>query len=202
MDVEVDHVQEHLASINEAYAKVDEAWSQTVTAIVETGKRLIAAKAALQHGQWLKQLMKAGLPFGARTAQHYMAIAKNPAMSDAKLVSLFPQCLGAVLELSPLEPEKIMDLIEDGYITPTTTRAQAKALRAPSKSEVTKAKAAKAEHAEDEDEATEAIALVEQLYELQSRLNPEEVADSLDGDAARKWRAVSEWCAAVAEAIP
>ncbi len=58
-------------------------WSGLVEGIVGTGRLLLGAKEALQHGDF-EAMVEAELPFGPRAAQMLMAIARNPVLSNAK----------------------------------------------------------------------------------------------------------------------
>jgi hypothetical protein len=43
-------------------ARISAAWQQSVTSIIETGRLLTEAKAALDHGEWLP-MVESDLPF-------------------------------------------------------------------------------------------------------------------------------------------
>src|SRR5690349_19379128 len=69
------------------YAKrITAAWLKSVESILETGRLLVEAKAALDHGQWLKMFSgmfeRGNVPFGVRTAQMLMAIAEHPVIGN------------------------------------------------------------------------------------------------------------------------
>ena len=56
-------------------------WRKAVTSIIETGRLLIQAKAKLDHGEFLRmfsnRLVQGSVPFGPRTAEMLMTIARN-----------------------------------------------------------------------------------------------------------------------------
>jgi hypothetical protein len=68
--------------------KVRAAWQKSVESIIETGRLLIEAKAALPHGGF--EIMVKDLPFGARAAQFLMKVASHPVLSNPKHASLLP----------------------------------------------------------------------------------------------------------------
>jgi Protein of unknown function (DUF3102) len=63
-------------------ARIKAAWQRSVDAIFETGRLLIAAKAKLPHGRF-ERMVQNELPFGERTAQALMAIAKDARLQKA-----------------------------------------------------------------------------------------------------------------------
>ena len=65
-------------------AEIRAAHRQSVRAILKLGRLLIAAKRGLPHGAFQK-MVEQDLPFGLRTAQMLMAIAKDRRLSNAKI---------------------------------------------------------------------------------------------------------------------
>jgi hypothetical protein len=57
-------------------SRIAAAWQKGVEAILETGRLLIEAKAALRHGEF-KSMIQLKLPFNPGTAQRLMAIARH-----------------------------------------------------------------------------------------------------------------------------
>lgn len=97
--------------------------------IIAAGRELVAAKEALPHGEFGPLL--AELALTPRTAQRFMAIARNPVLSDATHVSHLPSAWGTLYELSRLPAEVIEEAIEGGEITPGLTREDVAALSPP-----------------------------------------------------------------------
>jgi N6-adenosine-specific RNA methylase IME4 len=90
-------------------------WRRSVEAIIETGKLLVAAKAALPHGRF-EELVAAKLPFGPRTAQALMSIARNPELVKPSNWAALPPSWTTLRELAPLPASEIRTLIVQGTI--------------------------------------------------------------------------------------
>jgi N6-adenosine-specific RNA methylase IME4 len=93
---------------------------ETFTGVLETGKILIQAQAALPHGQWLPMLKKAGLR--PRTAQVWMAVVRNPRFANASPDSLLPPCVTTLNWISRLPEDVYQRLLADGTINSTVSR--------------------------------------------------------------------------------
>jgi Protein of unknown function (DUF3102) len=74
--------QESLIEHAEWTSRIAAVWQKGVEAILETGRLLIEAKAALKHGEF-KSMVQLKLPFNPGTAQRLMAIARHPVISNA-----------------------------------------------------------------------------------------------------------------------
>jgi hypothetical protein len=113
--------------------RIAEAHAQSVEAIIRVGQLLIEAKAECDHGEWDEITGEATgkglLPFSARSAQRYMAIARNIVLRNPTHVSDLPSSWGTLYELAKLEDEDLERYIADGRIHPEMTRADAIALR-------------------------------------------------------------------------
>lgn len=96
---------------------------RAVEGIVSAGKHLIAAKADVQHGEWLPLLRDIGI--NDREARRLMAIGKGAGFKSANFADL-PASPTALLELSGLAPEAIESGIEHGDIHPAMTIRDAK----------------------------------------------------------------------------
>ena len=68
-------------------ARITAATRKTVEAMIETGRLLLEAKESLGHGEFLA-MVRADLPFGPRTAQRLMGIARNQRLANASIRSL------------------------------------------------------------------------------------------------------------------
>jgi len=123
------------------------AYANGVSSILECGEMLLEAKEELEHGEFLAML-ELKLPFSARTAQRFMAIARNQALANTTHRVAFPPTWGTLAELAKLPPPVITSLIKDGTITPKLERKQAAELvrqHAPPKARKGKPKAKPAE---------------------------------------------------------
>ena len=96
-------------------------WQESVDAIIDTGRLLCEAKAALEHGEF-SGLIREKLPFGQRTAQMLMRIAEDPRLSNAKHVSLLPPAWGTLYELTRLDDQQFEAWLADGTIRPDMER--------------------------------------------------------------------------------
>lgn len=97
---------------------------RAVEGIVSAGKHLIAAKADVNHGEWLPMLKEIGISDGY--ARKLMSIGRNGAISNRSHGNDFPTAMRALYELSRLDPEDIESGIESGDINPDMTIKDAK----------------------------------------------------------------------------
>lgn len=109
----------------EAAEHVSQAWQNAVESIVETGRRLIEAKARVGHGRWLDTV--ALLPFGERTAQRLMMVGQHPDLTNPTHGSHLPASWRTLEILAQLPQGEIPRRIEAGEITPELDRATAQA---------------------------------------------------------------------------
>jgi hypothetical protein len=82
-------VQASLIEHAELTSRIAAAWQKGVEAILETGRSLIEAKAALKHGGF-KSMVQLKLPFNPGMAQRLMAIVRHPVISNAAHALLSP----------------------------------------------------------------------------------------------------------------
>jgi hypothetical protein len=78
--------------------KIRAAWQNPLATIFEVGDLLVAAKAELPSGQFEK--MRNELPFGERTEERLMAIARDKRLRQATHGSLLPPSWRTVFELT------------------------------------------------------------------------------------------------------
>jgi hypothetical protein len=97
---------------------------RTVTAIVDTGRHLIEAKADLDHGDWLL-FIEEDIPFSERIVQMYMAVARHPGIANPKHVSYLPPHYSTLHELIRLDPGTMAAAIDAGDITAALERKDA-----------------------------------------------------------------------------
>lgn len=103
--------------------RISACWRASTEAILEVGRLLTAAKAALPHGAFGK-MIESELPFGARTAQMLMAISADPRLTDPKHVSHLPPSWGTLYELTKLPEKEFEARIASGAIRPDLERKQ------------------------------------------------------------------------------
>ena len=101
--------------------KIAAAWNKQLPSIIETGQSLIDAKAELDHGAF-EAMVQMKLPFGSRTGQRLMAIAKHKIISNTKHVSLLPASWGTLYALTKLPDEILLTKFKDGAIHPKMER--------------------------------------------------------------------------------
>jgi hypothetical protein len=95
---------------------------------LELGRALLAAKKALEHGQFLG-MIESDLSFGPRTAQTLMRVAGDKRLApNAKHASYLPKAVTVLSELTKLSDEEFRQGINAGTINPDMTRKAAKTL--------------------------------------------------------------------------
>jgi hypothetical protein len=113
---------------------VDEIWASyrnSVEHILRMGRTLIAARAALVHGQFL-EMIRSDLPFTASTAERLMKIASDKNLSNPAHVQLLPASWGTLYELTKLKDAEFEQALSSGAINSRMTRGNAvKMLAAP-----------------------------------------------------------------------
>jgi hypothetical protein len=112
----------------EAHAKlINEAWQKTVPAIIETGKRIIEARAKLGRGEF-ENMVSTMFNCGRATAYRLIAIADHKVISNVAHVRQLPPAWGTLAELARLDEEKLEAAIEDGTVHPKMERKDVAAL--------------------------------------------------------------------------
>jgi N6-adenosine-specific RNA methylase IME4 len=101
--------------------RIAAAWQKSVEGVIEVGRLLTEAKAALDHGAFT-EMIERDLPFKARTAQRLMAIAADERLSNPTHVSLLPPHWGTLYELTKLSNEQFEAKIASGAIHPEMER--------------------------------------------------------------------------------
>jgi hypothetical protein len=91
--------------------------------VVEFGRSLAEAKAALNYGEWLPLLER--IELGNKTALRFMTIGSHQVLSNGAHVHHLPPSWGTLYELSKAEPKALEAAIESGEVNPSTTRAEA-----------------------------------------------------------------------------
>ncbi len=109
-------------------ARINASWRASVEAMLDVAALLLKAKAALPHGEFSKMIAD-DLPFGDRTAQRLMAIAKDPVLSNPTHASHLPSSWMTLHELTTLPKPVLTQALAAGTITPETTRRDVARLR-------------------------------------------------------------------------
>jgi hypothetical protein len=103
---------------------------KTVEAIVGAGKELALAKSKLPHGQWGKLFETGQLHIDKRSAQMFMAIARNQILADAHNYAYLPPMLNPLNVLSGLDEKRLQQALDAGKVSPSMTIKSAKSLAA------------------------------------------------------------------------
>jgi N6-adenosine-specific RNA methylase IME4 len=101
--------------------RIAAAWRKSVEGVIEAGRLLAAAKAALPRGVFL-EMIERDLPFKARTAQRLMAIAADGRLTNATHVSLLPPHWGTLYALTKLSDQAFAAKLSTGEIHPEMER--------------------------------------------------------------------------------
>ena len=125
------------ASTAEHWAqKITVAWQKSHERTIAIGNELIAAKAACEHGEFLRMFkgnhnaVSKPVPFGLNAAERIMKVACHPILSKSDQSQNLPDSYQTLYELTKLDNEQIFAGIKAGEITPDMTKADATALRA------------------------------------------------------------------------
>ena len=116
--------------------RINSEWRKSVEGVLNAGRRLIAAKEACEHGEFLRlfkgheNAVSEPVPFSENTSQRLMAVASHEVLSNAAHVQHLPQSWGTLYELTKLDDDTLIAGIKAGEITPDITRSQAAALHA------------------------------------------------------------------------
>src|SRR5262245_20790937 len=86
------------------------AWRKGVEAFIETGRLLIEAKDALDHGQF-EAMVRLKLPFDPSVARKLMAVARHPVLSNRAHAHVLPPSWTTLYELTKLPDETLLPKI-------------------------------------------------------------------------------------------
>jgi phage N-6-adenine-methyltransferase len=115
-----------VAGRREWAARICQRWQESVEAIIDVGRLLLEAKAALP-GEF-QAMVEGDLAFGSRTARMLMAVAVHPLLADRNHGSALPPSWRTLYELSRLPRPVLVKALADGTITPEMERSEAEAL--------------------------------------------------------------------------
>jgi N6-adenosine-specific RNA methylase IME4 len=102
-------------------ARIVAAWRESTLAIIETGRLITVAKAALPHGEFIA-MVEADLPFTRSTAHRLMAITEDPKLSNVAHGQHLPASWRTLYELTKLDDVTFEEKIADGTIRPDMER--------------------------------------------------------------------------------
>ena len=108
--------------------RIAAAWSQSIDGIIEVGRVLIEAKAALPHGGF-EIMVRDRCPFGARSARCLMAIANHEVISNRNHGSELPVSWRTLYELAKFEPAELEYAIANHMIRADLKRDDVPQLR-------------------------------------------------------------------------
>jgi hypothetical protein len=102
-------------------SQITAAWRSSIEGIFEAGRLLVTAKEKLAHGEFTKMIQHE-LPFGERTAQRLMAVARDKRLTNPTHASLLPNSWMTLYELSQLSDADFDAGVSYGLIKPDMTR--------------------------------------------------------------------------------
>jgi hypothetical protein len=111
----------------EHVVRITAGWQKISQCIIAVANDLLKAKDELDHGDF-EQMVNNKLPFGPRTAQMLMSIAKHPVLVNPKHASLLPASWYTLAILARLKPARLERLIADGTVNADMKREDATAL--------------------------------------------------------------------------
>ena len=124
--------------------KINDAVGEGLGWILDAGRHLIEAKAALLHGRWTAMFESGRIKFSMRHATMLIRIAEHRALSDQQHLADLPHCLTTLDVLAGGSAEVIEAGIKAGAIRPELTAKEAKSfLRAQSPRLITRTRATK-----------------------------------------------------------
>lgn len=142
LDIEVDGERVGLAKAVSVLPGIRRKWDafegslrKSLERAIALGQSLIDAKTKLPHGEFGKlfsdhaEPVKDALPFRSQWARKLMQIANSPTLSERVSALDLPANLDTIYELSLMTAPALEAAIEEGRVTPQTTREEAKALR-------------------------------------------------------------------------
>jgi hypothetical protein len=98
-------------------------WRTSMEGILETGRRLVAAKNALEHGEW-QEMVANHLPFGDSVAARLKRIAESPHFSNPAPVQDLPHSYSVLYEILGFSLKEFNKFVEAGLINKDTTRSE------------------------------------------------------------------------------
>lgn len=107
--------------------QITHAHRKTVEAILDTGRLLLAAKAKLRHGEFMKlfrgshEAVTSPVPFGIGMAERFMQIARHPILSNSSCSTILPSSVSTLAALARLKVPTLEYLLKRRIICPELT---------------------------------------------------------------------------------
>src|SRR5439155_18289751 len=104
--------------INVSWQNVIDAGQKTVAALMQTGRLLAEAKAAIPHGGWLRMFkdhadpVPEPIPFGVDRAERLMAIARHLVLANSANWRNLPPTISGLHKLAGLSHDKLKAALE------------------------------------------------------------------------------------------
>jgi len=95
-------------------------YARSVEAVIEVGREIIDAKAALPHGEFEAMVCR-DLPFKERAARMYMAVARNKRLLDLEVRPILPTALTTLHAIAQLDQDVFDAMLADGVISAEKT---------------------------------------------------------------------------------
>jgi N6-adenosine-specific RNA methylase IME4 len=95
--------------------QIADCWRKSAKAIIETGRLIARAKAALEHGEFMA-MIETALPFSAGTAERLMAIAADSRLTNSAHGPILPPHWRTMYELTKLDDREFKARVKDGTI--------------------------------------------------------------------------------------
>lgn len=145
LDIEVDGkkkpldatvpAEQVLPGLREKWDAFEGSLRKSLERAIDFGKKCIAEKDRVSHGQFGRlfaghdDAVDGAIPCTQNWANRNMKMAANPAISNCAHGHNLPSDFHAVYQLALMSAPALEQAIEDGKVTPQTTRDEAKALR-------------------------------------------------------------------------
>lgn len=112
-------------SVDDWASRINDAVGEGIKRFIIAGSELRAAKEALDHGCWMKMFESRRIKMSLRTAEMFMRVAANAALSNSQHLANLPPSLTALDALAGGPVEVIETGIKNGKIHPDLTAKQA-----------------------------------------------------------------------------
>lgn len=107
---------------------ISQSWRNSMEDMLETGRRIVEARNALEHGEF-QDMVDKKLPFGIRTAQRLARIAECPHLANATAPSHLPHSWSVLYELIELPSDEFSYLVDSGLVNKNTTLKEMRELK-------------------------------------------------------------------------
>lgn len=111
--------------------RVNKRMAASVAAVIEVGRELAAARAALEHGEWSRMFAGVERPvqFSMNTANRLIAVAKHPVLSNGAHGHRLPSSWRTLYELTKLSEPVLLVAISGGRVHADMERQDVAELR-------------------------------------------------------------------------